>query len=602
MSTKPGPRFESGPQAGAVPALTPDAVRSQLARILASPAFAESDRMRRFLTLVVEEKLKGHPGRLKEFVIGVEVFDKKPPYDTRLDPIVRVEARRLRAKLSEYYQGPGLADNVLIELPKGSYSPVFSLRAAALPAAAPQPQPVARAIAVLPFVNLSADSTDDYFTDGLTEELIHALTRVEGLRVVAWSSAARLKGHQEELARVRDQLKVGHILRGSVRRTGERLRVAAQLVDTATGVYLWSQTYDRLVRHVFTIQEEIALAIVGALKLRLSASPLIASEPRNIDYYNLYLKGRFHWNERTVEGMKRCLVYFEQAISLDSSSPLAYTGLADAYTILADYGLLTPSESMPRAKAAAERALSLDSQSAEACTSLALVHSHYERRWDEAERLYRRAIQLNPGYVVARHWFALDYFGMLGRFDEAWAEFEIARQLDPLSPILLEGVGYLNTLARNYERAIADFREVLALDPSFYKPYTSMGRALIQLGRYHDAIEMLEKGHSLTGDVPSILSALGQSHALAGNHTEARRLLGELHRLAELRYVPATCFAIVHLGLGDHPTALSWLELGADLREPHLVGLKIHPLYDPLRAEPRFQALLCQLRLDDASS
>jgi serine/threonine-protein kinase len=604
LSTNPGQQSQPSREAGTVPAIPSAAIEAQLEKILASNMFSESERMRRFLRLVVEEKLKGGPGRLKEFVIGVEVFDKKPPYDPRLDPIVRVEARRLRVKLREYYESLGLDDTILIELPKGSYAPTFSFRVHSAPPspAAESTTAAGRAIAVLPFANLNPDADGDYFTDGLTEELIHALTRVQGLTVVAWNSAARLKGHQEEIGRIGEQLHVTHILRGSVRRTGERLRIAAQLVDTSSGVYLWSETYDRLARDVFAIQEEIATAIGIALKFRLSGSRLTTSEPRNLDYYKLYLKGRFYWNERTAEGMKRSLAYFDQAVQLDDRCALAYTGLADAYAILADYCLQTPFESMPRAKAAAERALELDPQSAEACTSLGFVLSQFEWRWPEAGQLYRRAIQINPGYVTAHHWFGLDYLGMLGRLDEARTELDIARLLDPLSPILLEGRGFLEILGRNYELAIEYYREVLTIDPGFYKAYTSMGRALTQLGQYNHAIEMLQKGRALSGDLPNILSALGQTHALAGNQQEADRLLAELHRLAGFRYVPSTCFAIIHLGLGDHVNALLWLERGTDAHDLPLTSLKVHPLWDPLREEPRFQALIRRLRLDDCSS
>jgi TolB-like protein/Flp pilus assembly protein TadD len=604
LSTKPDQRPQSGREAVTFRDVPAAAVREQLEKILASPLFAESERMRRFLRLVVDEKLKSEPGRLKEFIIGVEVFDKKPPYDPRLDPIVRVEARRLRAKLREYYDGCGCADKIQIELPKGSYAPVFSFRSepATSRAATEARAGTSPAIAVLPFANLNPDADGDYFTDGLTEELIHALTRVEALTVVAWNSAARMKGQQEEIGRIREQLNVSHILRGSVRRTGDRVRIAAQLVDTSDGVYLWSETFDRLARDLFTIQEEIARAIVVALKLRLSGVRLTTSKPRNIEYYNLYLKGRFYWNERTSEGMKRCLAYFDQAIQLDDTCALAYTGLADAYAILADYCIQTPAESMPRAKAAAERALKIDPQSAEACTSLAFVLSLFEWRWAEAGQLYRRAIQINPGYVTARHWFGIDYLAMLGRLEEAKAELDIARQLDPLSIVLLEARGSLELLDRDYERAIEYYRELRTIDPSFYRGCTSMGRALTQLGRYDEAIPMLQKGRALAGDLPNILSALGQTHALAGNRQEACRLLAEMHRLAEVRYVPSIGFAIIHLGLGDPAQALAWLERGADEHDLPITTIKVHPLWDPLREEPRFQALIHRLRFDTCSS
>ena len=559
----------------------------QLERILASDMFADSERMRRFLRFAVEHRLSGSAERLKEIVIGAEVFDKKPSYDPRLDPIVRVEARRLRSKLQQFYEGPGREDDIVIEMPKGCYSPLIRTR---------NERPCTqRTIAVLPFANLSPEADGDYFSDGLTEELIHALTKVPGLAVVAWNSAVRLKGLDEDVARVREQLHATHVLRGSVRRTCERLRITAQLIDTDKGLYLWSETFDRRLHDVFAIQEEIATAISNALELRLSGSRLIPSEPRSLDYYNLYLKGRFHWNQRTVDGLKRSIVYFEQAVALDDTCALAYTGLADGYTIFCEYGLLSSHDSMPKARAAAEKALELDPVSAEAFTSLAIVRSHYEWRWVEVEQLYRRAIELNPNYATAHHWYAIDYLGMVGRFDEARAELEVARQLDPLSPIILECFGYLSTLARKFDQAIADFERVLSFDPSYYRGYTSMGRAYTLMGRYHQAIEAIEKGRALAGDLPSILGVLGQTHALAGETEAAYRVLVELDRLAEHRFVPAVSYAVIHLGLGDHQSALARLENGADRREAALAAILVHPLYDPLRAEPRFQELLVRI-------
>ena len=573
--------------------VNPVDVRLQLEKILASGGFADSVRMQRFLRVAVEHELSGATSRLKETVIGVEVFDKKPAYDPRLDPIVRVEARRLRSKLQLYYEGPGRDDSIVIELPKGCYAPVIRFRN--------QRPRVDRTIAVLPFANLSPSADGDYFSDGLTEELIHALTKVSGLSVVAWNSAARLKEKQDDIGRIREQLNATHVLRGSVRKTGERLRIAAQLIETEKGVYLWSETYDRRVHDVFAIQEQIAVAIANALELRLSASRLITSSPANIDYYNLYLKGRFQWNLRTLDGLKRSVVYFEQAVALDDSCALAYTGLADAFTVLADHGLLFACDAMGKARTAAERALELDPASAEACTSLAMIRSHYDWQWAEAGRLYRRAIDLNPGYVTARHWHAVDYLGLLGRVTEAQAELDIARQLDPLSPIVAEGAGYLNTIGRKYAEAVEDYRRVLSLDPSFYKGYTSMGRAYSLMGLYGPAIEMFEKGRALAGDVPGILGALGQTNALAGNTAAAGHLLAELQRLAERQFVPQTAFAAIHIGLGQNENAISRLEYGADRREPSLAAIFVHPMYDPLRRQSRFQALLHRIGFESSA-
>ncbi len=588
-----------------------DQVREQLRRILDSRFFSSSERLSRFLTFAADHALAGTGERLKEYLVGVEVFDRKSAYDPRIDPIVRVEARRLRSKLKSYYAAPGRDDQVLVELPKGAYTPVFRLRKPA-PAQAKSrrsagPAAGETSIAVLPFTNLTKQSEDDYFSDGLTEELIHRLTRLRNLRVVAWNSASQLRGRDEDLRGLRELLKVGFLLRGSVRRASGSVRVTAQLIDTASGAYLWSETYDRDMKDVFTIQEGIARAIVATLQLTLtpladargSATVFPNRDRQGADpeAYNLYLQGRFHWNKRTSEGLRKSVVCFEEAVALDPRFAVAYAGLADAHTLLADYGLDSPSGAMPKAKTAALKALDLDPNCAEAYTSLAAFRSHYDWKWDDAEALYRRAIEINPGYATAHHWLGIDYLAMRGRFEEAAAEIRSAVRLDPLSLILHEGEGFLMTLQRDYDEALARFQRLLDLDPLYYKSYSAMGRAYIQQGRYGRAITVLERARSLAGDVPNILGALGQAYALAGKTTHARKCIDELAALAKRSRVPSTSIAVIHLGLGDHRKALELLRTACDNRELAVTGFKVHPIYDPLRGDPEFEELVRRIGL-----
>jgi TolB-like protein/Flp pilus assembly protein TadD len=577
--------------------LSTRSIEDHLQRILASKEFASSARMSRFLRFAVERVLSGQSEQVKEYVLGVEVFDRKPSYDPRVDPIVRVEARRLRSKLESYYAGEGAADELIIEFRKGTYAPVF--REKAEPVAHAE-APRAGAIAVLPFSNLSSEPDTEYFSDGLTEELIHGLTKLDGLMVVAWSSAARLKGQPYDVREIGRQLNVSTVLVGSVRGSGERLRVMARLVDTSNGHYLWSETYDRQIEDLFAIQEEISRAIVKTLQPKLIA-PAIQYGAYNLEAYNLYLKGRFQWNKRTAEGLKRGVQLFEQAIAVDRDFALGYAGLSDAYSLLADYGLVKPADIMPAAESAARKALEIDPTLAEAHASLGLIRSLYAWEWAEAEQHYRRAMELNPGYATTHYWLAIDYFGRLGRWEEAFQEIEIALQLDPLSPIVRQGKGYLLMLSKRYDEAIEEYRQTLDLDCFFYRAFTSMGRAYTQKGMYEDAIAMLQKGRSLSGDLPSILGALGQTYALAKRPADARRLLEELAELAKRRHVASTCFALIHLGLGEKEQALDWLETGARGRELALAGLGVHPAYDNLRGEPRFQALLRKLGLAGAA-
>jgi len=578
---------------------TPEQIRAQVEKILASRLFARSERLCRFVRFCVEAALDAKSDQLKEQLIGVEVFDRKADYDPRTDPIVRVEARRLRSKLKAYYAGSGRPDGLLIEVPKGAYVPSFRMRNASQSAAQqPRPQPIAnqleeRSIAVLPFTNLTPETGADYFSDGLTEELIHLLTRIPRLRVVAWSSMSQLRGRDQDLAGIRQQLKVATVLRGSIRRTPGRVRVTAQLIDAQSGAYLWSEAYDRQLENLLAIQEEMARAIVDTLRLSLTWRGGGAERKLpNLDCYNLCLQGRFHANKRTPDGLRQSVVCFEQAVATDESSADAYAGLADAYSLMADYGIADPTEIVPKARSAAEKALRLDPQSSEAHVSLAFIRSTYEWDWAGAEALYRRGIELNPGYSRAHHWFGTDYLAHLGQFDEAVTEVQTARHLDPLSTIIREGCGFVHVLSRDYKTALSEYQQLAELDPLFFKAYSSMGRVLFHMGRYEEAIASLEKARSLAGDMPSILAALAQTLAVAGFVWEARALLDQLHAIHKKQWVPSSCFAIAHLGLGDHQAALTHLEASCEKREQAVSGFKVHPLYDPLRSEPRFQRML----------
>jgi TolB-like protein/Flp pilus assembly protein TadD len=574
---------------------TPEAVSAQLHKLVQSRHFARSGRMRRFLQFAVEHALAGTGDQIKEYSVGVEVFDRKLDYDPRTDPIVRVEARRLRDKLKAYYNSEGLNDAVMIELPKGAYMPVFESRRAPVPA---EPSETAQtAIAVLPFANLSPEVEDDYFSDGLTEELILLLTRIKELRVVAWHSASQFRGREQDLGSIREELKVGVILRGSVRRTDSRVRVMAQLIDTRSGAYLWSEGFDRGTHDVLAIQEEIARAIVNTLRLALDFSRVTVGPAKklNVECYNLCLQARFHARGRTSAGLRKSLECYERAIERDPGSAPAHAGLADTYSLLADYGVMHPKDVMPRAEAAARIALELDPNSAEASSGLAYIRSLFDWKWQEAEALYRRAIALNPGSSKARHWFSIDFLAVLGRFSEAEPEIELARELDPLSLIIHEASPYLKMMRRDYEGALSEFQQLADLDSSFYKAYSGMGRVLTLMGRHNDAIAMFQEALRVAGEVPNVIGALGQALALSGRPDEARRCLDELHTMAKTRYVPSTCLAILHMGLGEWDKSMDCMELACDQHELPVTAAKVHPVYDPLRAHPRFNPILARL-------
>jgi serine/threonine-protein kinase len=307
-----------------------------------------------------------------------------------------------------------------------------------------------------------------------------------------------------------------------------------------------------------------------------------------------YLRGRYYWRSASGD-LARSVEYFEAAMAADHLA-LAYTGFRRAHAP-GDYGLVSPDDGMPKAKAAAMRAIELDPALAEAYASLGLIRSLYDWEWQEARGLYRRAIELNPGYATARHWLGIDWFALTGHFAEANAEMAVARQLDPLSSIIREGQMFVTFLEGRYDDAVQGYHELIADDPTFYKAYTSLGRVYAQQGKFLDAIRMLEKGRSLGGDIPNILGAMGQIYALAGETDRAREFLSHLEQKGQNSWVPSNVFAIIHLGLGEHEQALDWLERGCRQHELPITALKVHPVYDPLRAAPRFQAILRQLRM-----
>jgi serine/threonine-protein kinase len=567
---------------------TPAEIRQELARIVRSRGFSKSPRMERFLRFAVEEALGGRAENLKEYLLGVEVFDRKSEFDPRVDPIVRVEARRLRSKLAKYYRGEGKDGPIRIDFPTGSYAPRFVSNAAAEAGAAKPRQ--GKRVAVLPFANLSAQPESEYFSNGLTTELIHALTKMSGLLVLAWPSAARYKERSEELmAEV--------VVEGSVRHAFDKVRITVQVIETGSGAYLWSETYDREMRDILAVQEEIAHAIAGALQLRFGGSTKPARREPDLAAYHLYLKGRHHWNKRTAEGLRTSVGFFEEAIAKDPEYARAYAGLADAWSLQCDYGLAPPMEVMPKAKSAALRAIELDSTLAEAYVSLGFIRSVYDWEWKEAEAHYGRAIELNPGYAAAHHWYSIDYLALIGRLDQASEEIALARQLDPLSEIIKVSEGYLLMLRREFPKALAYFENLVRQMPGFYKAHTSLGRVHGFLGRFDEAIRALEKGREIAGELPTTVGALGQIQAQAGNRAKAVEALGKLERLEEQMPVPSSCFALIHVGLGNHDQALDYMERACARRELPVASLKVHPAYDALRRMPRFQTLLRRVGL-----
>ncbi len=570
--------------------MDPGQVQEQLQRILGSDLFAGSRRMMRFLEFTVAEALAGRADDLKETLVGAQVFDRPVDYDPRIDPIVRVEARRLRAKLERYYANAGTNDPILLAYPRGGYAPKFEHRRASA-----APVTAWRTIAILPFANLSPDSDHAFFGDGLAQELIHAMTRVPDLRVMAWSTVARLRETGDQSATgIASRLPVDAIVEGSVRRAGKRVRITAGLIDAKSGVYLWTGAYERELADLFAVQEELARSIATILQVRL-APPSRAE--KSIEAYSLYLRGRVAWNRRTDEGLRQSIVFYQRAVQADPSSGLAHAGLADAYSLLCDFGIEPAPKVIPLAREAALRALELDETLAEAHVSLGYLVSMHDWNWELGEHHYLHAIRLNPGYVTAHHWYGCDLLALRGRHEEARREIEIARQLSPLEPSITETEAYMQMLARRYAESETAFRRLVEECPDYYKSHTGLGRVLAAQGRYEEAIATIEAGRAIAGDLPSVLGLLCQVRGMKGDRGEAERLLAQITVMAKHRHVSGIVFGLANEGLGRADEALAWLEQACEQREMSMTHIGVHPAYDGLRAHPRFGKILSRVGL-----
>jgi len=459
-------------------------------------------------------------------------------------------------------------------------------------------------LAVLPFANLSADKENEYFSDGLAEDIIDALTQVPGLRVMARTSAFAFRGKEADVREIGARLNVEHILEGSVRSAGSRIRVTAQLVKASDGYHLWSQRFDREMTDVFAIQDEISQAIVEKLRLRLAGDrPLVKRYTENLAAYDLCLKARYHLLKMTQEGREAGRRYCEQAIALDPNYALAYIVLSESYLWSAFWGSTNPREAFPRAKSAALEALRLDDTIADAHSALGTVLGSGEFDWQGAEREFRRALELNPSSAAIRYdyaWcYAMWFLLPLGRGEQAITEMRRALELDPLDPFYNSLLGCLLYLTRQFEPAIAQLQHAIDLDPTFFFPYWFLSVAYRLNGRLDESIAAAEKANELSGGNALTLGALGSAYGLAGRTAEARQLLEELTARRRLTYVPASAFTFVLGGLGEQAGSLEWITRGIEERDPILVtSFKISPSFDRLRSHQTFRALLRKMNLE----
>jgi TolB-like protein/class 3 adenylate cyclase/Tfp pilus assembly protein PilF len=469
--------------------------------------------------------------------------------------------------------------------------PAPSLPSAAAPAER-------KSIAVLPFTNMSPDKAEEYLSDGMTEEIIGALSKVSRLQVAARTSSFAFKGKSEDIRKIGEQLNVKTVLEGSVTKVGDKLRVAAQLINVADGYHLWSETYDREMQDIFTIRSDVAQRVTDALRVTLQAGErrrLEKNPTDDLEAYNLYLRGRYAWSRSSEAGAKQAIDYFNQAIARDPTFALAYAGLADAYWEISDW-YLPPHDAMPKARAAAQRALEIDPNLAEAHTALGVVANQYDWDWSGAEREFQRAIELNPESAEAHQAYGL-LLVFLGRFEQSTAELERAQQLDPLSAWITWDLGWPFYLTRQYERDLEQIFKAIEIDPNFSPAYVGLGMVYAAKGEFADAITQLQKGRALQ-DAPWVASNLGYVYARAGQRTEAEQVLSELKQLSQRRYVEPAFIAFIYIGLNGREQAFEWLEKAYDARSYFLMFLKTDPQFDSLRSDPRFVVLLKKVGLD----
>ncbi|MGE5833155.1 MAG: tetratricopeptide repeat protein [Acidobacteriota bacterium] len=461
------------------------------------------------------------------------------------------------------------------------------------------PSPTIRSLAVLPLENLSGDASQEYFADGMTDQLIATLGRISALRVISRTSVMGYKGARKPLPQIARELNVDAVIEGSIMRSGGQVRITAQLIEAAADKHLWAQSYDGDLRDILALQSRVAGAI--AEEIRINVKPKEQAALKNVkavnpDAYEAYLKGRYFWNKRTADGLKKAKEYFDEAVAKAPDYAQAYSGLADTYALLGDweYGVLSSKEALPSAKAAAIKAIDLDNTLGEAHTSLAFALSSFDWDWPSAEKEFRRALELNPGYATAHHWYAWQ-LSLLGRHGEAIAEMKEAKSLDPLSLIINAELAELLLIAHLYDESVQQSRQTIEMDPDFALAHNQLAEAYLQEHRHDDAITEFQKAVELSGGSPICTANLARAYASAGRSADAEQLLTDLKKRSNPAYSNASEIALVYAALGEKAQAMAWLERGyAERFNPSVL---LRPGFDSLRADPRFRDLIRRVGL-----
>lgn len=631
---------------------TQQEVRDALGRIVESAGFAGAGRLSSFLTYLVERTLNGESDRLKESVLGVEVFQRSTDYDPRTDPIVRVEARRLRSRLEEYYAGPGKNEPVRIELPKGGYVPTFAQRETPPAPGTPAPVPVAAVptpkpptvevesapmprgwklvgiiaglaavgislgywqtsymrrvrqaplatVAVLPFANVGGVPENEYFSQGLTEEIMDRLARIQGLKVISRTVMAQFKGKDAGLDEVAGRVNASMVLEGSVRRQGERLRVTARLANPKDGSSVWSQTYDRPMKDVFAVQDEIAQSIANALRVQVGPAAASVSKrtTSSIEAYNAFLKGKYQANLYSRQGLQKSIEYFEECLKLDPNYAPALAGLSSTYSMLGYYNSLPADVAWPNARRTAERAIALDPTLADAHSALGLTLAFHDWKWREAEAEARRAIEIDDGSAVAHGMYAAAVLLPEGRLKECRVEYRKALELDPLASFINFSYAYALQVEGRYEDAVTQYKRTLELKNIHPDMYWDLGMALGFAGRHKEAGEAMHKSLEMHGVDPK-RPLTGLQAFFAGDVEGAKRSLPAVEADVKEGKEDLMDLARTYSMLGEKQKALATLAEAIKRRESQVIWIKVDPRFRPLRDEARYKELVHQVGLD----
>ncbi len=604
-------------------------IAAQLARLLETTAFSRSPSLGRLLSYLVEQALAGNGDGVKEYQLGVDVFDRGEDFDPRIDNIVRVQARNLRVRLDEYFENPAPADTYRFVLPKGAY--VLKVEPIAAPAPIPLRETQSRlgvtlgasalgillaiwlgvfwmksrgtgtlsggksTLMVAPFANLSADANNDYFASGLTEELTDALSELPGLRVVARTASARWKDQDLNLGALRE-LGITQVVQGSIRKQENQVRISVRLIDAATGTHLWSHDYDAQVRDAILTEQEIANAIASTLKLKLSPASTQVAKAVNPDAYELYLKGRYEWHRIEAGSAANGIRYLERAIEIDPGFAPAYVALAGCYGTQGVYYAIPPTEGYAKIGMLSRKALQIDDSDAEAHTFLGGVYAWNDWNWTRAELEYRAAAQLAPQSVIAHQYFA-SFLGALGRQPEAEAEMQEAMRLDPLDSLLQWGEAQLKHWRGENREAEAALQKLELTEPDFGLTAQLLAQVEWSLGKLPEAEAALRKRLAKHPTDPLPLGELGYTLAKLNRVPEAMAVLRQLEEAAGDHAFPTHAIAMVQIGLGNQEKAIDALSKALDRRAVRAPWLKTEPIYASLRGHPRYEELLRRVNL-----